>query len=77
MTATSRGSRARSDRDAHVGAGEGRRVVDPIAGHRDGPTAGAFLVDDARLVLGTNLREHEPEAGITAGLCNERRSAAS
>ena len=46
---------ARPDRDADVGPGERRRVVDPVADHRDDPAVGLQLLDDRGLVAGQDL----------------------
>ena len=43
---------ARSHRDADIGPGEGRCVVDAVPDHREPVTGGAFGVDRGQLFLG-------------------------
>jgi hypothetical protein len=54
--------RAARDGDTDVCSRERGRVVDSVADHRDDTTACAFFADDARLVLGSRLREHARDA---------------
>ena len=50
------------NRDAHIGCGEGRRVIDPVSDHRDFPALQLKLLDAVELLLRQQLRLHVSNA---------------
>ena len=59
--------------DADVGVLEGRRVVDPVAGHRQHLAVGAQELRQAQLLLGVDAREDDVALGEPAAQLLRRR----
>ena len=67
---------SRADREADVGAGEGRGVVHAVADHRDREAAGLELGDLVLLVLGQHLGEHLVDAELGGDGVRDRAGVA-